>query len=194
MPLEKSYTLKALEIWFQAYRKQWWDFFSKTEQEQGKLLLERGLSTIEIDPSYLLVSCKKDQKTYFATLDLPKADPLSLQVSDKNEAFGRALLVSGLLCLEKLFQDHLDTLSLSIPKQATQPENKSEALKSKPFSDATIQLIFLKKDQALAFEVSFKRGEQFEKLTSLKQSLKPHEREQLLSIMLQTQKFLKVLV
>ena len=189
MPFEKSYTLNALEIWFQSYRKQWWDFFSKTEQEQGKLLLERGISSIEIDPHYLLISGKKDQKTYFATLDLPKQDPFALQISDKLEAFGRALLASGLLCLEKLFQDHLDTLSLAIPKQDAQAENETEKLQSNPRANATTQLVFFKKDQSLAFEVSFKRGEQFEKLTSLKQSLKPHEREHLLSIMLQTQKY-----
>ena len=189
MPLEKSYTLKALETWFQSYRKQWWDFFSKTEQEQGKILLERGLSSFEMDSQYLLVSGKKDRKTYFATLDLPKQNPFVLQISDKIETFGRILLASGLLCLEKLFQDHLDTLSLSTPKLDTKLETESKQLKSNPISNATTQLIFFKKDQALAFEVSFKRGEQFEKLTSLKQSLKPHEREHLLSIMLQTQKY-----
>lgn len=188
MPFEKSYTLKALEIWFQSYRKQWWDVFSKTEQEQGKLLLERGLSSIEIDPQYLLVSGKKDQKTCFAALDLPKQNSSALQVSSKMETFGRALLASGLLCLEKLFQDHLDTLSFSIQKQDTKSENEFEKLKSNPLSNSTTQLVFFKKDQTLAFEVSFKRGKQFEKLTSLKQSLKPHEREYLLSIMLQTQK------
>lgn len=189
MPLEKSYTLKALATWFQAYRKQWWDFFSKAEQKQGKSLLERGLTSIEINSQYIFVSGKKNQQTCFVTLDLPQNELSSLQISDKNQTFGRALLASGLLCLEKLFQDHLDTLSISVQKPNETPVDTAETLKIKPLTKATTQLKFLKKEQSLAFEVSFKRGEQFEKLTSLKQNLRPYEREQLLSIILQTQKY-----
>ncbi len=190
MSLEKTYTLKSLEVWFQAYRKNWWNHFSKSEQERGKLLLNNGLSTIEVEINYLLVSGKKDQITYFATLDLQKKDQIVLQVSDEDEVFGRSLLAAGLFCLEQLFQNYLNVLSFAASvEQINEISEPKKLLNNATVSRSHIRLVFFKKDQSLAFEVCFKRGQQFQKLTSLKQNLKPCEREDLLSIMLQTQKY-----
>lgn len=188
MALDKIYTLRSLRYWFHAYRKQWWDCFSKEDISQGKSLLEKGVRSFEVQPNFLVVNGKNEGIPYFITLDLDDKGNITLQLSKKDN-IGRGFAAAGLLLLEKLFESYVDELTLD---EINLPLNKSqEKVQKKTFDvkKSKVKLVISKKGQGIFLEIFFQRNDRFDKLTALNQVMKPIERENLLSLMLQTQKY-----
>lgn len=188
MAFDKIYTLRSLRCWFRVYRKQWWECFSKEDVAQATMLLEKGVRSFEVQPNFLVVNGRYEGNVYFITLDLDDTGNISLQVSKKDK-IGRGFAAAGLLLLEKLFEAYIDELTL---EETNLPINKAqENVQKKIFGvkQAKVKLVFSKKGQGIFLEIFFQRKNGFEKLTSLNQVIKPIERENLLSLMLQTQKY-----
>lgn len=189
MALNKIYTLQSLRNWFKAYRKEWWAQFSNSDVKLGDSLLGKGaVKTFDLQSNYLLVCGDKEGITYFSTIDLNNGQ-IRIQMSAEDSKFAKGLSAAALCLLEKLFEDHLDFLSLDEVDKIIPIEDSYKKIVPVSGQDATVKLVFRKKDQAIFFEIFFKRHDAFEKLSSLNQVIKPHEREVLLSIMLASQKY-----
>ena len=185
MALSKIYTLKSLQVWGKAYQKRWWDAFSKEDVRQGAQLLEGSVRSFEVQPNFLLIQTALDGVGPFMTIDLQPDGSLSIQNAQK--AIHKPMAVAGLLLLEKLLEEHIQDLFLDENNVST--ETKRELAKSQESYPVVCKLIFSKQNQGLFVEIFFQRGGSFERLTSLEQSIKPRERETLMSIMLQLQKY-----
>jgi len=180
--------MQSLRAWFQVYRKQWWNLFSKEEIAQAALLLENGVRSCEVQSNFLVVHGKYDGSIYFITLDLDDKGNISLQLS-KNDKIAKSFAAAGLILLEKLFEAYIDELTLNdtgLPINKTEKNTQKKTLEVKK---SKVKLVFSKKGQGIFLEIFFQRNNEFEKLTSLNQVIKPIERENLLTLMLQTQKY-----
>ena len=185
MALSKVYTLKSLQVWGKAYQKRWWDTFTKEEIRQGAQLLEGAVRSFEVQPNFLLIQTHLAGVTQFMTIDLLSNGTLSIQNSQNG--IQKSIAVAGLLLLEKLLEENIHDLFLDNNDATT--ESKRELAKPQEAYPVVCKLIFSKQNQGLFVEIFFQRTGSFERLTSLEQSIKPRERETLMSIMLQLQKY-----
>ena len=185
MALSKVYTLKSLQSWGKAYQKRWWDDFSKEDIRQGVQLLESAVRSFEVQPNFLLIQTNLEDVDPFMTIDLTSEGALSTQ--SLQNGVQKSIAAAGLLLLEKLLEEHIHDLFLDEDNAPTQV--KRELAKPQDAYPVVCKLVFSKQNQGLFVEIFFQRSGSFEKLTSLEQSIKPRERETLMSIMLQLQKY-----
>lgn len=185
MALNKIYTLQSLQVWGKAYQRWWWDDFSNDDIRQGIQLLENSIRSFELQNHFLLLQTRLNGVDAFMTIDLLPNGALSIQPSQSKDQ--KSMAAAGLLLLEKLLEAHINDLflegkdiPLKIQKSWTKPQEKPSS---------TCKLTLSKQNQGLFVEIWFQRDGIFEKLTSLEQNLKPRERETLMSIMLQLQKY-----
>ena len=190
MALSKIYTLQSLQHWFEAYRKCWWNLFSTAEVNRGIELLDRGgVKVFEVHENYVLICGTYENSACFSTIDLKNDGQIEIQASHSNERFIKELSAAALLILEKLFEDHLQVLSLGEKVVGEVSQEIPVEAEKRMSNEPTVKLVFEKREQAIFFEVFFKRQGVFEKLNSLNQVVKPSERECLLSIILLSQKY-----
>lgn len=185
MALDKIYTLQSLQVWGKAYQKRWWDDFSKEDIHRGAQLLEGSVRSFEVQANFLLIQAISDGVSQFMTIDLLVDGSLGMQpLLNEND---RSMAVAGLLLLEKLLEEHIHNLfwgEVNVPS-----ESKKVLEIPKDTHPIMCKLVLLKQNQGLLVEIFFQRNGSFEKLTSLEQNIKPRERETLMSVMLQLQKY-----
>ena len=191
MALNKIYNLSFLRIWFKSYRQSWWDLFSDRVIKNGLALIEQGfITSFELQANYLLVcGRKKREKEVFVVLDLKSDGTIACPQLDKGGNTTEDMAAVGLILLEKLFEDHINDLTLDLDEKPGNIGAQNTSSPKKVVLDFPAKLIFSKKGQGLFIEVFFMRHGNFEKLNNLNQVIKPSERECLLSLMLQLQKF-----
>lgn len=185
MALSKVYTLKSLQAWGKAYQKQWWNGFSREDIRQGAQLLESAVRSFEVQPNFLLIQTALEGVGPFMTIDLLSDGSLGIQNLQKGVQ--KSIAAAGLLLLEKLLEEHIHDLFLDERDAPEQTKRKLD--KPQEAYPVVCKLIFSKQNQGLFVEIFFQREGSFEKLASLEQSIRPRERETLMSIMLQLQKY-----
>ncbi|MDR0647383.1 MAG: DEAD/DEAH box helicase [Puniceicoccales bacterium] len=194
LPIEKKYTQASLKVWFEAYRKSWWNTcFSHSDYRQGVQLLSHGVQSITLEENFILVHGRLNNENYYSTGDLNANGQITLQISQHNVPMGKAFLAAGFLILEKLIEEHLFELCTPMEVESKHPQLPHAPAKAN--SDLTKpagplgNLKFFKCNQNLAFEVHFRRQNKLVKLISLEKHLKLNEREHLLSLLHTVQKY-----
>lgn len=192
IPLALQYTKKSLKIWLQAYRKSWWDtYFNPQDFSRGKTLLSSALRSITLEENYLLAQgfVAKDNQDIFVTADLQEHKKLELHLSPKHRALSRAFLAAALIKLEQLLEENLDLLLTYEPTETDKKEQTPQTPILPPEKVPLCRLRFFKKDQSLAFDISFRRKQVFYDLNVLEKQLSVLERECLVNILFLTQKY-----
>ncbi|MDR0755373.1 MAG: DEAD/DEAH box helicase [Puniceicoccales bacterium] len=194
LPIEKKYTQASLKVWFEAYRKSWWNtYFSHSDYRQGVKLLSHGVQSITLEEHFILVHGRLNNENYYSTGDLHENGQITLQISQRNASVGKAFLAAGFLILEKLIEEHLFELSTPIEVESKHPQLPPMPAKANSdraeVADPLGNLKFFKCSQNLTFEVHFRRHNKLIKLVSLEKHLKLNEREHLLSLLHTVQKY-----
>ena len=179
--MNKKYSKESLYEWFRRYKKEWASiYFDEREAVDGhKYYEERVIKDIDIGKNIIIASGKVLSDTYFTTIEFIDSK-LCISYSHGNDVIGRALAFAALLITDDIIFENLSWLGIEPPDIV---EERSVIKTKAERNRAQIgKLVFSKKGQQLCFELYFLREGNFISAELLGGTLRPNERESLMSI------------
>jgi superfamily II DNA or RNA helicase len=114
---KRIYTPQSLESWFGKLDRDWSEYFSAAQLEQGRRIYrDSEIREVELTVTDAIIHRKVDKKEEYAVIDWG-ADGFSVRSSSTDGELSRAIAVAGLHEIEELVADEISPLPDDLPPE-----------------------------------------------------------------------------
>ena len=114
---KRIYTPQSLEFWFGKLERDWADYFSVNQLEQGRRMYrDSEIREVELTARDAIIHRKVDKKEEYAVIEWD-ADGFSVRSSSTDAELARAIAVAGLHEIEELVADEISPLPGELPPE-----------------------------------------------------------------------------
>jgi hypothetical protein len=114
---KRIYTPQSLESWFGKLERDWSEYFSAAQLEQGRRIYrDSEIREVELTAKDAIIHRKVDKKEEYAVIDWG-ADGFSVRSSSTDAELSKAIAVAGLHEIEELVADEISALPDDLPPE-----------------------------------------------------------------------------
>ncbi len=114
---KRIYTPQSLESWFGKLERDWSEYFSSNQLEEGRRIYrDSEIREVELTVSDAIIHRKVDKKEDYAVIDW-EAGGFSVRSSSTDAELSRAIAVAGLHEIEELVADEISALPGDLPPE-----------------------------------------------------------------------------
>ena len=153
---KRIYTPQSLEFWFGKLERDWADYFSVNQLEQGRRMYrDSEIREVELTARDAIIHRKVDKKEEYAVIEWD-AGGFSVRSSSTDAELARAIAVAGLHEIEELVADEISPLPGELPPEPAPAlvatANGSASNGKNGGAARPLQLVFETKIEGLTFQ------------------------------------------